>query len=214
VALNPNFAEAHYNLGIVLKDSGQLDESEAAFRHAIALRADYAEAHSNLALLLLVHGDFAEAWEEYEWRWKLKSDGAVRREFLQPDWDGRELAGRTILLDAEQGFGDTLQFIRYLPLVQERGGKVLAECQPELSRLLHANMPDIAIISRGETLPHFDVQCPLMSLPRIFGTDLTNIPSNIPSLKANPADVAFWREQRWALCGREIRIMRTIAIEP
>jgi hypothetical protein len=114
---------------------------------------------------------------------------------LQHEWDGGQLAGRTILLHAEQGFGDTLQFIRYLPLVQERGRQIVLECQPELRRLLQSNMPDMSIVSRGHALPPFDVQCPLMSLPRIFATDLTNIPPSVPHLEANADDIAVWRNR-------------------
>ena len=195
VALRPNYAEAHNNLGNALKDKSQTEEAVTAYREAISLIPNYAEAHSNLALALLLQGNFTEGWAEHEWRWKLKVVACLRRNLNQPQWDGSHLAGRTILLHAEQGFGDAIQFIRYVPLVQERGGKAIIECQPELQALLQANMPDLPVVARGHTLPAFDVHCPLLSLPRIFATDLSNIPRNVPYLHASVADAGIWRDR-------------------
>ena len=195
VALRPNYAEALSNLGIALNETGEFDAAIPAGQKAVVLKPNLAEAHYNLAFALLVHGDFAQGWEEYEWRWKSKDAAYIRRNFSEPRWDGGNLEGRTLLLHAEQGYGDTIHFVRYLPMVQERGGKVVIECQRELQRLLQANLPGLTVVARGETLPFFDVHFPLLSLPYIFATDLTNIPRNIPYLDAAATDIGVW-------CGR------------
>jgi tetratricopeptide (TPR) repeat protein len=194
IALNPNFPEAHYNLGNVLKDKGQLDGSIAACRQAIALRPDYADAHFNLSLSLLANGCFQQGWEEYEWRWKCK-DLSTPRNFAQPQWDGRPLEGRTILLYTEQGFGDALQFMRYLPLVAERGGRIIVECQAELQRILQTIAGKWQVVARGQPLPAFDLHCPLLSLPRVFGTNLANVPNIVPYLHADAEDASGWQHR-------------------
>jgi len=195
IAGKPEYPEAYSDLGNALKDNGQLDEAIAAYRHAIVLRPNLPEAHFNLALALLAKGDFSAGWEEYEWRWRLRREGLSSRDFTQPHWDGSLLEGRTILLHAEQGFGDTLQFIRYAPLVAERGGCVIVECQPGLATLL-ASVANIAqVVNCGERLPAFDVHCPLMSLARIFGTQLDSIPARVPYLRADAQKVARWRDR-------------------
>ena len=130
--LKPDYAEAHNNLGNALQDQGQLAEAEAHYQEALRLRPDYANAHWNRALAWLLAGDFERGWPEYEWRWQWKDFPSSKRSFSQPLWDGSSLAGRTILLHAEQGLGDTIQFIRYAPLVKSSGGTVILECQPAL----------------------------------------------------------------------------------
>jgi len=192
IALKPNYAEAHYNLGNALFDKGQFDEAVIAYRQAIVLGPSCSGAHNNLALTLLLQGDFLRGWEEYEWRWKLKDAMSLQRNFNQPQWDGSSLDGRTLLLHAEQGFGDAIQFIRYLPGVGQAGGKIVIECQPELQRLFETMAPDFPILARGQTLPAFDVHCPLLSLPRFFSTDLGNIPQTVPYLHADAAGMAIW----------------------
>lgn len=205
IALKPDYAEPHSNLGTVFCERGQVDEGIACYRRAIVLKPGLAEVHSDLAHALLVQMNFAEGWEEYEWRWELKESIPVRPNFSQPAWDGSPLAGRTILLHAEQGFGDTLQFIRYLPLVQQRGGKVILQCQPELLRLFQMTADRIPMVARGQPLPAFDVHCPLLSLPRLFGTEVTTIPQNVPYLCADPADVGLW-QGRLAAHGSSLKV--------
>jgi Flp pilus assembly protein TadD len=195
IALKPGFALSHNNLGTVLRAKGQLEEAVAAYRQALALDPDLPEAHHNLALALLLRGDFLEGWEEQEWRWKRKDFRTPGRDFSHPQWDGSMLEGRTLLLHCEQGLGDTLQFFRYLPLVTRRGGKVILECQPELQRLLQANAAELQVVSRGDPIPTFDVHCPLLTLPRLFATDLSNIPRNVPYIRASAADTEAWRER-------------------
>lgn len=182
VALKPDAAEAHYNLGYALRRAGQVQAAIASYRQAIALNPDMATAHKNLGHALLLTGDFTNGFQEIEWRWQ--QPGWSRRPFTQPEWDGSDLTDKTILLFAEQGLGDTLQFIRYVPLVKAKGGTVIVECQPELVSLL-AQRPDIdRLIPQDAPLPPFDVQAPLMSLPRILGTSVTTVPVEIPYLKA------------------------------
>src|SRR5207245_2643806 len=138
LTLKPDYAEAHNNLGIALWDQGKLAEAIACYCQALALKPDYVHAHCSLGLALLSAGDLSRGFTEYEWRWRLKEFERQCAGLIlpQPFWDGSELNGRTILLYAEQGFGTTIQFIRYAPLVARRGGRVIVACQPELVRLL------------------------------------------------------------------------------
>jgi tetratricopeptide (TPR) repeat protein len=195
IALEPSFAEAHSNLGNALRDQGELDQAIAACRQAINLMPNDAEAHHNLSLLLLVRGDFHRGWEEYEWRRKCTKFIPPMRNFAQQQWDGGSLEGRTILLYTEQGFGDAIQFIRYLPLVAQRGGKIIVECQAALQRLLRTVPERIEIVTCGEPLPAFDLQCPLLSLPRVFGTTFENIPNIVPYLHADSEDAEKWQRR-------------------
>ncbi len=180
----PDSAKAHLNLGAVLHDLGQLVEALACYRQALRLEPAYVDAHWNRALTWLLAGDFEQAWRDYEWRWQCKD--AVLPRFSQPLWDGSPLHGQTILLYAEQGLGDTLHFIRYAPLVQERGGCVLVACQPLLRSLLSRCHGIDRLLPQGEFLPPFDVWAPLLSLPRIFGTTLATVPATVPYLFADP----------------------------
>src|SRR5262249_47659875 len=162
VQLQPSYFEAHSNLGLALAAWGRPAEAEASFRRALELRPDLAEAHFNLGSTLLLQGDFLRGWLEYEWRWRCPN--FTPRNLPQPFWDGASLQGRTILLYAEQGLGDTLQFVRYAALAKERGGKVLLECMAELASLL-SRCPGVdQVIPRGTRIPPFDVQAPLLSL--------------------------------------------------
>jgi Flp pilus assembly protein TadD len=192
IALNHNFPEAHSNLGNALRNKGQFQEAVAAYRQAIALRPDFAEAHYNLGSMLLAWGNFQPGWEEYEWRWKCKGFPSPARNFAQAQWDGCPLEARTLLLYAEQGLGDAIQFIRYLPLVAQRGGRIIIECQAELQRLFQTMAGICQVVAFGQPLPAFDLHCPLLSLPRVFGTNLANIPHIVPYLSPDPALVDAW----------------------
>jgi predicted O-linked N-acetylglucosamine transferase (SPINDLY family)/ADP-heptose:LPS heptosyltransferase len=192
VALAPGFATAHLNLGLALQDLERLDEALAEFRAAEAAQPDHAKAIASEGIVLLQRGDFAAGWEKYEARWRIGD--LPPRNFAEPQWRGEPLAGKTILLHAEQGFGDAIQFLRYVPLVAARGGKLVLEVRRPLVPLV-ARMTGIDVVARGERLPAFDVQCPLMSLPLAFGTTLDTIPATIPYLALAPERAAYWRNR-------------------
>jgi len=195
IALQPAYPEAYNNLGHALKDQGQVVAASAAYQQAVALNPGMPEFRVNLGLARLLLGDFAQGWVDYEWRWQIKNSGVTARDFSQPLWDGTAVEGRTVLLHAEQGLGDTLQFIRYVPLAARRA-RVVVECQKDLVRLVEHSLGTIPVIARGDPLPHFDVHCPLMSLPRLFGTTLASIPATVPYIVPDPQSVSTWA-QRW-----------------
>ena len=191
--LAPALAAAHNNLGVALKEQGELGEAVACYERALALQPDYPEAHVSLAFAHLLRGDYARGLAEYEWRWRCLDFVPRRRGFAQPLWDGGPLAGRTLLLHAEQGLGDAIQFVRYAPLAAARDGRVILECYPELLRLLGPRYGGVAaVIGRGQPLPPFDVHAPLMSLPHLFGTRLETVPNAVPYLAPDEALVARW----------------------
>ncbi len=180
VAARPDSADAFYNLGFALRRSNRVPEAIADYRRAIALQPDFVNAHKNLGHALLLTGDFTTGFVEYQWRWQ--QEGWAVRPFTQPEWDGSDLQGKTILLHAEQGMGDTLQFIRYAPLVKAYGGRVIVECQEPLLRLLTPAPGIDQLVPQDSPLPPFDVHAPLLNLPRILATTLDNVPADIPYL--------------------------------
>ena len=204
--LRPDFAEAHGNLGSVLKAQGRQHEALRSFEDALRIKPDFADAHMNRSLLWLLQADFERGWQEYEWRWNETT--CPRRHVDRPAWNGEPLAGRTILLHFEQGLGDTLQFIRYAPLVKSAGaGNVLLECQVPLKRLLTGCRGVDRIYVFGEPLPHFDVQAPLLRLPRLLGTtSLERIPGGVPYLSVPDDLVLHWRKRLESVKGFRIGI--------
>ena len=193
-AANPADAEAWNNLGNVYRELGLHREAIASFAEAIARNPGLAEARYSRSFELLLCGDYLEGWKEYEWRWKVKAASAARREFRQPLWDGRELPAGTLLLHAEQGFGDTLQFARYAAPAARRCRAVVLECQPELASLLGSVAGLSRVVPQGAALPPFDAQLPLMSLPRVFGTTLESVPWEGAYVRADPARARRWDE--------------------
>jgi tetratricopeptide (TPR) repeat protein len=193
VELRPNSWAAYNTLAIVLRESGQVRESLGPYEKALAMNPEGAELHWNYSLSLLQAGDFERGWKEFEWR--LRSEKMkFNRGLPQPKWDGSEVPGKTVLLMTEGGLGDALQFIRYAPMVAERAGRVILECQEELLRILA--LPCISeVVARGKALPPFDFQIPLQSLPEAFGTDLSSIPARVPYLSAPAQSVAYWKER-------------------
>ncbi|CAN0261996.1 unnamed protein product, partial [Phaeothamnion confervicola] len=150
------------------------------------------ESHWNEGLCRLALGDFVLGWEKYEWRWKTAQRGSVR-DFREPLWTGdQDLRGRTILLHAEQGLGDTLQFCRYAKKVAGLGATVVLEVQKPLKALLSSLEGVAQVIARGEPLPAFDFHCPLLSLPLAFRTTLADIPADSPYLRCDPDEVERW----------------------
>jgi tetratricopeptide (TPR) repeat protein len=193
VRLKPDYAGAFNNLGSALRDQRKLNEATAAYQEAIRLQPDFAEAHRNLGMAWLLLGNLEKGWPEYEWRRKVKR--LAYEAFLQPLWDGSSLNGKTTLLYAEQGLGDTLQFVRYAPLVKERGGNVVLECPAELVKLMRSCPGVDQIVLQGSPRPAFDVQAPLLSLPCILQTTLANIPSRGPYLSVVAEVIERWRQE-------------------
>ena len=204
IAIKPDYVEAYSNRGIALKELKQLGAAVSSFDRALSLKPDYAEAYWNKSLCLLLAGRFLESWGLYEWRWETKEIGAFKRNFSQPLWLGAQsLVGKTILLHAEQGLGDTIQFCRYTKMVEALGARVVLEVQKPLMRLLK-DLPGISsLIAYGEPLPEFNFHCPLLSLPLAFKTDLKSIPCANSYLAAEPQRVAHWKRR---LQGDALRI--------
>jgi len=189
--LLPDSPEGHVNLGITLARQGKLDEALLCYEQALGLRPDFPEARRNRAYIWLARGDFERGWAEYEWRQKCPRFRPLT--VNRPRWTGEDLQGRSILLHAEQGLGDTLQVIRFAPLVRRRGGRVLVACHPPLVPLL-ARCPDVdLVVDWKKPLPDCDVHAPLMSLPALFGTTLDNLPAEIPYLSVDTTTVEYWR---------------------
>lgn len=203
---NPIWPEAHNNLGTLLYDLGRADEAIQSLRTAVSQRPDYADAHFNLGITLLLAGQFDEGWREYEWRWKQEAKKPHLRGFSQPLWDGGDIEDRVLLLYAEQGLGDTLQFCRFVPAIAA-GRRVVIEVQRPLLPLL-TGLPGIeGIVARGDPLPPFDLHCPLLSLPRVLGTTLETIPRATSYLRADPQRAAAWRARVGQLDGLRVGLV-------
>ena len=186
ISSQPNSVNTYIDLGKALKEQGKLTEAIAAYKQAITLKENCAEAHYYLGRALLLSGEIENGFAEYEWRWKCQEFLSKHNySFSQPLWTGEDLQGRTILLYAEQGFGDTIQFIRYVDLVQARGGHIIVACPRELIELLKTIPAIKQLVTTGDPVPDYHVSAPLISLPRILGTTLETIPTPIPYLGAN-----------------------------
>lgn len=179
--------------GAVLSDLARYEEVLATQERALKLQPDHAKAHFNRAHVLLLRGDFEQGWREYEWRWKPPEFVAGKHLPSGPAWTGKQsLQGKRILLHAEQGYGDTLQFSRYASLVASAGAEVILEAQPALVSILRS-LNGVHVIASGEMRPDYDYHCALMSLPRIFGTDLSSLPASTPYLTAEQDKVRYWQ---------------------
>lgn len=191
VALRPGWAEGHNRLGTVLHALGRLPEALASFQAALALAPDNADIHWDYALALLAAGRYDEGWREYEWRWARRQPEP--RHFAQPAWQGESLAGRRLLVYMEQGFGDALQFLRFLPLVRALGpAQIILEVQPALLPLLDGELGVDQAVAAGEPLPEFDCHVALLTLALRLGIDLAKLPSQ-PYLRAPAAAQARWQ---------------------
>jgi len=189
--LKPDYAEAYYNLGNTYHALGQLQAAISQHERAIRLKGDFALAHWNLSLALLLSGDLVQGWKKYEWRWEACEQ--EKRVFPCPAWKGDALVNGTVMLYAEQGVGDTLQFVRYAPLVAERCRRVIIECQPSLRRLFRCFEGIAEVVDSSDEARHFDHHAALLSLPGIFGTTLDRIPASIPYIRVDPDLTASWR---------------------
>ena len=202
LALKPDYAEASCNLGIAAVDFNHLDHAVGHFRRAIASRPDLAEAHYCLGQTLLRDGKFEEGWPEYDWRWTLKEYGWLRNihgNFPQPLWTGERFDNRTLLIYAEQGMGDVIQFCRYVPDVARMGDKVVFAVHPRIIQLVKSLVdlpPNVTILAMDKPpLPPFDIHCPLLSLPRVLKIRLDEPSDHVPYLQAEAPLVERWRER-------------------
>ena len=191
IALDPLHATARNNMGLLEMERGEAQAAEALFEQAARLKPDYVEAQWNLGLARLLLGRLEAGWPGYEWRLKLK--GAESRRFTARAWTGGPLKGKTILLTTEQGTGDAFQFVRYAPLVQALGGRVVVEAPGPLARVLTTAKGVDLVADREQPLPAFDRHAPLLSLPGLFHTTVETIPWNGPYLEADDAATAAWR---------------------
>jgi len=204
--LKPEYAEAHNNLASTFVMRGKHHEARTHYDEALRIDPGYANAHTNRALLALLLGDLAQGWEEYEWRWRRPKQPTCP--FEQPMWQGESLAGRTILLHAEQGLGDTLQFVRYAPLVKaQTGGRVLLQCPASLERLMNRCPGIDEVVLQGKPRPLFDVHAPLLSLPRLMNTtSIDVIPVAVPYLHVETGLIEHWRNRLASVPGFRVGI--------
>ena len=196
IAIKPDYADAYSNRGLALHELKRYEEALASYDRAIEIKPDYAEAYWNKSLALLLNSEFELGWVLYEWRWKNKKLSTRQRNFPQPLWLGTEdIAGKTILLHAEQGLGDTIQFCRYAKLVKALGARVILEAPKALLGLLSGLEGVDESIVKGKELPVFDYHSPLMSLPLAFKTALESIPNKIPYIQSNISNQNKWQER-------------------
>ena len=204
LCLEPEHAFAHCTLGYILYHLGRVAEAQASYRTALRLRPENGQWRVFLGEALLLAGQLEEGWREFECRWQTEGQVRLRPLLGVPSWNGEAIGDRVILLLAEQGHGDTLQFCRYVPEVAARAGRTVLAVHPRLVRLL-SRLPGVSeILTDGDRPPSFDLWCSLMSLPRAVGTTLETIPATTPYLTADPADVAHWRERLAGLAGLRV----------
>lgn len=195
IQVSPDFATAYSNRGLVLNQSRRVAEAIEEFDKAIALEPDLIEAHWSRSLSYLLLGNFAQGWADFEWRWKQGELKTVRRESPRPRWTGKEdIQGKRVLLYAEQGLGDTIQFCRYARNVAERGGTVILEIPSDLVQLLSQVAGVSRVVTTGSVPPDFEYQCPLLSLPAAFNVDLGTI-DGAAYLEAAPERIQAWSQK-------------------
>jgi len=205
--LRPNSMHTWVTLGSSLKRQGKFVEAEQALRKALQLDPNAAIPHWNLSLIRLLFEDYDDAWPHYEWRWKVDGFPSPRRDFAQPAWTGGPLAGKRLLVTWEQGFGDTIQFVRYLPLLKARGATVIFEAQPNLVRLLEGmeGIDELAVYQ--QPLPPFDLHVPLLTVPGLLGAAFDPRLSRDGYLRAAPELVAEWRRRLEPLKGLRVGLV-------
>ena len=195
IKLKPDYADAYSNRGIALSNLKRYAEALESYDKAIKLKPDLTDSYLNKSLILLLLQDFKNGWQAYEWRWKSKQKKS-NRDFVQPLWLGVEsLLNQTILIHAEQGLGDTIQFCRYAALVKKLGARVLLEVPKSLMVLLKDLEGVDILLEQGKPLPDFDFHCPLLSLPLAFKTELQTIPFPKSYLKADQNKINQWQKR-------------------
>ena len=195
IELAPQKAASYAYLGQVLWDLGKPVESLAALRRAVELAPHDPKIHHGFGMALLLNGDLPNGWREMDYRWQSNDYADIASPTSAPRWDGSRLNGRSIYIQPEQGLGDTLHFIRYAALLAKQGGRVTVGTHKPLKELV-ATVPGVSEVSaEGEPLPRHDCWVGLMSLPKFLKTDLTNIPADVPYVRADPKKVAQWKER-------------------
>ncbi|MFV3126453.1 tetratricopeptide repeat protein [Niveispirillum sp. KHB5.9] len=207
LARQPDSATTHLNLSVAYREEMKITESVASAREAVRHDPALAAAHTALAVGLLMQGDYAEGLAEYEWRSRMADFPSPRRDFTSPAWDGSDLSGRTLVVHDEQGVGDALQFMRYIPVLQARGIDVVLECNSQLVRLL-GSMPGVGrVVSRFQPLPPHDAHVSLLSLPHILGARIDNVPAQVPYLGTEPDLQARWADRLSAFSGLKVGLV-------
>jgi tetratricopeptide (TPR) repeat protein len=215
LALKPDHIDAHNNLGLSLRDLNRHEEAIRCFEFAQAITPDHVDAHVNEALARLALGDYATGWKKYAWRLLTANFSKGRKRPAQPLWLGHwDIAGKTILLHGEQGLGDTIQFARYVPLVAQRGAKIILAVQRPLTALMGTLKGASVVRGQGEPVPPFDGFCPLPSLPLAFRTSVETIPADVPFLSAPVDRLATWRPIVDALAHPRVGLMWTRGPSP
>ena len=196
IELRPDFSQAYYNRAVVLAELGRIDEAIESYNLSLTYKPDLIDAYWNIALLKILRGEYLEGWKLFEWRWKLKRVERHIRRFNQPLWLGNgTIKDKTILIYAEQGLGDVIQFSRYVKLLLAMGARVILEVPKTLVTIMTSIHPSVGVVAKGSELTHFDLQCPIMSLPLAFKTSVESIPNTTPYLYVNETLREMWAKK-------------------
>lgn len=194
LVLYPMHSDLHSNLGVALQERGDVEDAIACYREAIKCEPSNAEAHRNLGMGLLQQGQFREGWDAYEWRWRTRHFAPIVRDWKAPRWQGEQAREQVLLVHCEQGFGDCLQFARYLSLAAGKVGRIIVEAPDSLVALFARIEGVDEVFVAGGKLPNFDLHIPLLSMPHVFETTLETIPNHVPYLQVDPEKFKRWRE--------------------
>lgn len=193
IELNPGFAPAYTNFGYCLSAYNLIGRAREAFAIARRLEPGNPIPILNEGIAALALGDYAAGWKDFAARWQLPAYAKFKRDFAKPVWQGEDLSGKTLFLYPEQGFGDSLQMARFVPLLARRGAKIILEAQPALLGLMHSLQGTAQIITKGDAPPDFDFYCAMMDIPGALGVTLETIPADIPYLFAEESQIEFHR---------------------
>ena len=188
----PQSAETYNNLGVALREKGKFNEARQSFLKALSINPDLQDARQNMSSLHLLLGNFQDGWREYRWFWNLRGP---YHDLQKPLWDGSDIMGKTLLLHMGAGFGDTIQFVRYAPMIKERGAEIILGCNRTMGRLLEGVEGIQQVIIEGERIPHVDVQSSMFRLPIIFDTSMDSIPARVPYIKVDRRLISEWKEK-------------------
>jgi hypothetical protein len=191
---NPAFADAYTNFGFCLNELNLIPQARQAFAIARQISPDQPVPVLNEGIAALAMGDYADGWQGFSARWSLPAYGKFKRDFAQPEWNGEDLAGKTLFLYAEQGFGDSIQMARFIPLLAGQAARVIVEAPPALTTLLQSVAGEPQIIAKGEAVPDFDTYCAMMDIPRALGLGIADIPATTPYLFADPDIIARYQD--------------------